>query len=324
MGARNHNRNAQNQSGGVQDVPSKDLDPFPENIGPIFFQNQFRTTIELPTTRKWPDANGRCAIITGSNTGLGFEASKQLLGLGISHLIMGVRSISRGEEAAAKLRANSAAKIDIWHLDMESYDSIQDFVRKCQDDLRQIDFVILNAGTAPLKFATVPTTGHERTIQVNHISTALLAVLLLPVLKGRARGPKPPMLTVVNSLTAHLCKFPNRSKRPLLPSFDDTSVTPWDPQERYGVSKLLSQLFFVELAQKVSPDDAIINLVEPGLTKGTSLAREATGLFSVAVKGFLAIAGRPVNRAAATYVDALLGHGKESHGCYLMNCNIAP
>ena len=306
-------------------VPSKDMAPLPDNFAPVFFQNQFRTTIELPTKEKYPNVKGECAIVTGSNTGLGFEAARQLLSLGLSHLVLGVRSLERGNAAATKLHtANPSAKIEVWELDLESYDSIQAFVRKCQDNLSRIDIVILNAGLSPLKFAIIPATGHEKTIQVNHISTVFLTLLLLPVLKSKSKGHNPPRLTLVNSVTAHLCKFLNRNERPVLPSFDDTAVTPWSANERYGISKLLCQLFIVKLAENVNPEDVIVNMVDPGLTKGTGLARDARGILGVAAKTFFSIAGRPVDRGAATYIDAVLGHGKESHGCFLMNCKIAP
>ncbi|MCJ1403244.1 hypothetical protein MMC11_006467 [Xylographa trunciseda] len=317
-------KSGEDYAAGAQLVPSRDMAPL-ENFGAVFFQNQFRTKIELPTKERYPDIDGKCAIVTGSNTGLGFESARQLLSLGLSHLVMGVRSLERGNAAATKLRAaDSSAKIEIWQLDMESYESIQAFVRKCQDNLSRIDIVILNAGLSPMDFATIPATGHERTIQVNHLGTALLTILLLPVLKSKSKGQTPPRLTVINSVTAHLCKFPNKDKRPLLPSFDDTAVTPWNAQERYGVSKLLCQLFVVKLAEKVKAEDVIINMVDPGLTKGTELSRHARGVIAVAAKIFFSVAGRPVDRGAATYVDAALGHGKESHGCFLMNCKIAP
>lgn len=318
-------KNTKDQIADAQLVPSKDMAPLPDNFAPVFFQNQFRTKIERPTKEKYPNVKIECAIVTGSNTGLGFESAKQLLSLGLSHLVLGVRSLERGNAAATKLQAaNFAAKIEVWELDMESYDSIQAFVRKCQGNLSHIDIVILNAGLSPMKFATIPATGHEKAIQVNHMSTVFLTLLLLPVLKSKSKGNSPPRLTLVNSVTAQLCKFPNRSDRPLLPSFNDTAVTPWNPQERYGVSKLLCQLFIVKLADNVNPEDVIINMVDPGLTKGTGLSRDAKGIIGVAAKTFFSIAGRPLDRGAATYIDAVLGHGKESHGCFLMNCKIAP
>jgi NAD(P)-dependent dehydrogenase (short-subunit alcohol dehydrogenase family) len=306
-------------------VASKDMPPLPKNFGKVFWNNQFKVKIPLPTPSKFPNLKGKVAIITGANSGLGFESARQLLTLGLSRLIVAVRSIQKGEDAASKLKlANPAATIDVWALDMESYDSIQAFVRKCDTELSRIDYTILNSGIGPMTFSTTRSTGHETTIQVNHISTMLLTILLLPILKAKSTRDNPARLTVVNSLTAHLCKFPNRHQRPLLASFDDTKITPWDSKERYGVSKLLPQLFLVELTEHVKSEDIIINMVDPGLTKGTGLARDAKGVLRVAGKAFFAIAGRPVDRGAATYVDALLCHGKESHGCFLMNTQISP
>ena len=90
------------------------------------------------------------------------------------------------------------------------------------------------------------------------------------------------------------------------------------------MSKLLPQLFLVELTEHVKPEDVIINMVDPGLTKGTGLSRHASGLVRIAAKAFFEIAGRTVDKGAATYIDALLGHGPESHGCFLMNTKISP
>ncbi|KUJ11889.1 NAD(P)-binding protein [Mollisia scopiformis] len=306
-------------------VASKNMPRFPDNFFKVFWNNQFRVKIELPTRSKYPSLAGKVAIITGANSGLGFESARQLLTLGLSHLVVAVRSIEKGNAAASKLKlASPKATIDVWQLDMESYDSIQSFVKKCDTTLSRIDYVILNAGVGPLRFGISSSTGHETAIQVNFLSTVLLAILLLPVLKAKSTRDMPAHMTIVNSVLAHTCKFPNRDQRPLLPSFDDTKITPWDPSERYGVSKLLTQLFLVELTEHVKSDDVIINMVDPGATKGTGLGRDVGGMLLIGYKLFQVIAARPVDRGAATYVDALLGHGKESHGCFLMNTEIAP
>ena len=309
----------------VATVASKDLPTFPKNFLKVFWKNQFKVSIPLPSGERFGSLEGKAAIVTGANQGLGFEAARQLLTLGLSHLIVAVRSLDKGKAAAAKLvTANSSAKIDVWVLDMESYDSIQAFVHKCDAELPHIEYTVLNAGIAPMDFRKVRSTGHETTVQVNHLSTVLLTILLLPVLKAKSTRQEPARLTVVNSVMAHLCKFPNRGQRPLLPSFDDPKTPPWDPQERYGVSKLLPQLFLLKLTENVNSDDVIINMVDPGLTKGTDLGRDASGVILILSKLFMGIAGRTVDRGAATYIDALLGHGKETHGCFLMNTEIAP
>lgn len=306
-------------------VASKDMPTLPKNFGSVFFKNQFCTKIEIPDPSQFPSLNGKTAIVTGANTGLGFEAAKQLLTLGLSRLVLAVRSVEKGNAAAEKLgRAHPSANIQVWSLDMESYDSIQAFVRKCNDELPHVEYAILNAGVMNLEPATTGATGHDQVIQVNHISTILLTILLLPVLRAKSTPGKPPTMTVVNSIMAHLAKFPNRQQRPLLPSFDNPKTLPYEISERYGVSKLLCQLFLVRLTEQVKSEDVIINMVDPGLTKGTGLSRQVKGTMRVMGDIFHGVAGRTAEQGAATYVDAILSHGQGSHGCFLMNKEIAP
>lgn len=203
------------------------------------------------------------------------------------------------------------------------YPSIQAFADKCRS-LSRIDMVIFNAGMAPFVFETVPETGHEQTIQTNHLGTMLLGILMLPVLKAHPRADGPPCMTFVNSATAHLCALPMKDDRPLLPSFDNAVKYQWSASDRYGASKLLCQLAVVRLAEQIDSRHVIINMVDPGLTKGTGLGARASGLTLLAAKAFIGIAGRRVDVGAATYVDAVLGHGQEAHGCFLVNCEVAP
>lgn len=315
----------------MQTVHSKDLQPLPASIAGTFFRNQFLTTIPLPTPASHPDIAGKCAIVTGSNTGLGFEAARQLLALGLSHLVMGVRSLEAGQVAADGLRKyskdSSNTKIDVWHLDMESYDSVQAFAKRCDKELpRRVDMAILNAGVAHTKFSTVPSTGHEPTVQVNHISTSLLAILLLPLLAAGGKDDlRPARLTIVTSLTAHSCEFPMKNQRPLLKAFDTSENFVGD---RYGTSKMLNQLFIARLASRyVDPKRVLINMVDPGLTRGTGLFRHIThsAFLTALAKCIMRVVGRPVERGAATYVDAVSRpHGEDLHGSLLMNCNVAP
>jgi NAD(P)-dependent dehydrogenase (short-subunit alcohol dehydrogenase family) len=287
-----------------------------------FIQNQF---CEKP--RKTPegiDLRGSIAIVTGSSSGLGLESSRQLLALGLSHLILAVRSEERGKAVASQLQsANPAAKIDVWLLDMESYKSVQDFALRCESELSRIDIVILNAGIAEMDFDIVPSSGHERVMQVNYYSTMLLTVLLLPILKAKVTTGMPAHITVVSSLMASFASFPNRSKRPLLSSFDDTSITPWDPVERYSTSKLLLQMFLTRLVEGVPAEVVTINMVEPGLTK-TNLFRKSRGLVGAMFDIMAFTSARTVEAGALTYIDAAVVKGTESHGSLLVNCRIAP
>ncbi|RYP45267.1 hypothetical protein DL768_008383 [Monosporascus sp. mg162] len=256
-------------------VGSKDLEPSNAPFFPnVFFNNQFRAKPQhLPSTTNLSDM---VAVVTGGNTGLGFEASRQLLSFKLSHLILAVRSPEKGEAAASELLTqHRKANIEVWQLDMSSYDSIQAFARRVQDKLSRLDIVILNAGVRKLSFDTVRGTGHEETIQVNYLSTALLAILLLPILKSKSPAGGPSRLTIAGAALSLAAKFPTKNKDPLLPSFDDAKT--FTGIDRYNTSKLLVQMFLWKLVDYVSADDVVVNVADPGFVKGTGLTRDAKG-----------------------------------------------
>jgi NAD(P)-dependent dehydrogenase (short-subunit alcohol dehydrogenase family) len=209
---------------------------------------------------------------------------------------------------------------------MASYKSIQDFTARVKTELPRLDIAVLNAGLGKTKFDVIPSTGHEEVIQVNYLSSMLLAILLLPILKTKTKSSPglPGRLAIVNSGLSLNAKFPNRQQLPLLPSFDDPKITPFEQGERYSTSKLLGHMFLYKLVDYVSADDVIVNLVDPGFVKGTELHRQATGILSVMLAGFQAATARNVKDGASTYLDATVVKGKESHGCFLADWQIRP
>ncbi|KAJ5606585.1 hypothetical protein N7510_009366 [Penicillium lagena] len=299
---------------------SKDMEPISSPFFPnIFFKSQFRAK---PT---WPPEStsliGKVAIVTGANQGLGFEASDQLLSLGLARLIIAIRSVAKGEAAADILRAKYPKTIiDVFQLDMSSYDSIQAFVAQVEQ-LERLDIAILNAGVRKMTFEPVPGTGHEETIQVNYISTTLLCVLLLPVLKSKsAEGPG--RISIISSGLAFQAKFRSRTATPILSSFDDPIF--FDVLDRYSTSKLLGMMFLRKLADYVSADDVVVNLVDPGFVKDTSLTRDLSLVGSALMTVWKHIAARSLRVGASTYIDGVVLKGKESHGCYIMSWKISP
>ncbi|KAI1377708.1 NAD(P)-binding protein [Hypoxylon crocopeplum] len=262
------------------------------------------------------------AIITGSNVGLGLAASRQLLKLELSHLVIGVRSQVKGDEAAIQLRKEfPASLISVWTMDLESYDSIRAFADRCAT-LPRIDIVILNAGLSKTYYSTCPATDHEVTLQVNYLSTALLAILFLPILKAKkAVGAiNPPVVTIVGSDLAYQTDI--HTKGPVLQQFNNPeafSQFPW-----YSKSKLLLTLFVSKLAEFVSPDEVLINMANPGMTRGTEFFREFSN-FSMWLVGLAQLLfARSVDVAATTYVDAAVAQGKGSHGSFLSDWKIKP
>jgi NAD(P)-dependent dehydrogenase (short-subunit alcohol dehydrogenase family) len=80
------------------------------------------------------------------------------------------------------LKAHSGDTADIWPLDLDSYASITAFAERCKT-LPWIDFAILNAGIMKAAFELNSQTHNEVVVQVNWLSTGLLAIMLLPILE---------------------------------------------------------------------------------------------------------------------------------------------
>jgi NAD(P)-dependent dehydrogenase (short-subunit alcohol dehydrogenase family) len=300
---------------------SKEMQPISSPFFPhIFFKNQFRSK---PT---WPPKDtslaGKVAIVTGANQGLGLEASDQLLSLSLSRLIIAVRSVAKGEAAANTFRAKyPQATIDVFQLDMSSYSSIQAFAAQVKQ-LDHVDIAILNAGVRKTKLELDPNTGHEETIQVNYISTVLLCILLLPILKQKSTPQQPGRISIVGSGLAFQSKFRNRTASPLLSSFDNPQN--FDVLDQYNTSKLLGMMFLWKLDEYVSADDVVVNLVDPGFVNGTSLSRDLSPVVSVLMAAWKNVAARSLKVGASTYVDAAVLKGKESHGSFIMSWEISP
>ncbi|KAK8132257.1 hypothetical protein PG999_000430 [Apiospora kogelbergensis] len=305
-----------------------DFDTTPEKRATqsAFFKRQLRVT--PPAVKKDEvEVSHKTAIITGSNTGIGFECARQLVDLSIARLILAVRSESSGQKARSALLAGQTHTIiEVWPLDLESYKSIQSFVDRTRG-LDRLDIFVNNAGMTKRDFALNTETGHETAVQVNYLSLALLTVLMLPTLRDKNQdSASPGRIVNVNSDVASWAKFKERQGlapgSSLLAALDDRSK--YDMMDRYYTTKLLGQLFLVELAKRVPPTVAVINAPNPGLCH-SGLQRDFDGT----IGGFLFVIfkrlfARTPDIGARALTDAALKHGLESHGQYVEDCRIQP
>ena len=277
---------------------------------------------------------GKTALVTGSNSGIGLECNRQFLELGLSRLIMAVRTPARGEAVAVPLRkAFPQARIEVWTLDMGDYASIQAFARRCETDLERLDIAVLNAATIHIDFIKNAHTGHEEMFQINYLSTALLAILLLPALKPKkgvegsmsSGVPAPGRLTIVSSGLSLTSAFSNHAADPLIPSFNSSHG--WGVaavNERYSVTKTLLVMFVQKASEYVRSTDVVINAVDPGLVKDTGLHRNVKGVGRAFMGAIKMAAGRTMEQGAWTYVDAAVVKDESSHGSFVMDWKICP
>jgi NAD(P)-dependent dehydrogenase (short-subunit alcohol dehydrogenase family) len=277
-------------------------------------------------SRRDVDLSGKTAIVTGSNIGLGLECARQLLDLGLSKLILAVRDEAKGEAARTNLSAGrslEAGAIEVWELDLSAYDSITKFAERASS-LERLDIAVLNAGVYKVNMTFNAATGYEEDVQVNYLSTALLTILLLPVLKAKKSGTAPGRLTTVSSDTAAWAKFNEKTADPLLPAFK-AKTDKWDMQERYSTSKLLGQLFLSELAKHVAPSVATVDAANPGFCYGSGLQRDGAGTLLGFVVGVVTrIIGRSCPIGARALTAAAVKFGDEVHGQYVEDGKIRP
>ncbi|TVY14648.1 Short chain dehydrogenase sol3 [Lachnellula arida] len=270
---------------------------------------------------------GKTAIVTGSNTGVGLETSRQLLVLGLSKLILAVRDENKGKAAAAKLSSNQSftkgVVIEVWKLDLSVYESIVAFVDRTKS-LERIDNVILNAGISPATNRFNEHTGHSETIQVNYLSTALLAILLLPVVKTkREYQSQPSRITFVSSEVASWTSFKQKNEFPLLTTFDKPGKI--DMLDQMFVSKLLGQFFIHDLAKIVPPSVALINSTSPATVYDSEFNREHDRTFVGAIaKTLIKLYGNKASVGARIVTDAAVNHGDETHGGFLSFQRLVP
>lgn len=267
---------------------------------------------------------GKTAIVTGSNAGLGFDCAAQLLDLGLSKLIIAVRSEAKGEAAKQTLltsRPTGKDDIEVWQLNLESYKSILSFIERAKS-LNRLDILVNNAGVSKQSFEINRETSHEQSVQVNYLSLALITILMLPIMKAKNSVAEPGHVVTVNSDVPAWAKFKEQDSISLLSAFDAPEF--WDEGDRYATSKLLGQLFVIELCKRIPDSVAIINAPNPGLCK-SGLVKEFNGTLRGFIFGiFERILARTAAVGARALTDAAVSQGQDSHGCYVEDGRIQP
>ncbi|KAF2663560.1 NAD(P)-binding protein [Microthyrium microscopicum] len=234
-------------------------------FGKLFYR---QLTVKAPDS--FPQVPGKTYIITGANSGLGLEAARTLSRLNAAKLILGVRTISKGEEAKQSILASTkrdASTIEVWPLDLNSYSSVIEFAQRCET-LDRIDGVLENAGVDLKKFEKSADSGDELTIKTNVLSTVLLGILLLPKLRDVSlRYGIVPILSMVSSQVHAMVKFPEAKDPNIFDTLNDEKKTKMS--ERYFLSKLVLMFAFREMSDKMTASGkkgkVIFNNVAPGL-----------------------------------------------------------
>jgi NAD(P)-dependent dehydrogenase (short-subunit alcohol dehydrogenase family) len=204
------------------------------------------------TTADIPDQTGRTAVVTGANTGLGYETATALAAKG-AHVVLAVRNIEKGKAAADLIaRAHPGASVAIQELDLTSLDSVRAAADQLRSNYDSIDLLINNAGVMMTpKSATKD--GFELQFGTNHLGHFALTNLLLDRVLA---APGSRVVTV--SSVGH--RFARNGIR-----FDDLQ---WEREYSrvgaYGQSKLANLMFTYELQRRLRGTDTIAAAAHPG------------------------------------------------------------
>jgi NAD(P)-dependent dehydrogenase (short-subunit alcohol dehydrogenase family) len=211
------------------------------------------------TTADIPDQTGRTAVITGANTGLGYETAAALAAKG-AHVVLAVRNLEKGKEAARRIeQATPGAQVALQELDLTSLESIRAAAEQLKSNYDAIHLLINNAGVMMTPKSTTKD-GFELQFGTNHLGHFALTGLLLDR-----------VLAAPGSRVVTVSSQGHRFIRGI--RFDDLQ---WDRDYSrvgaYGQAKLANLMFTYELQRRLAGTNTIAAAAHPG-GSNTELAR---------------------------------------------------
>ncbi|QUR65824.1 SDR family NAD(P)-dependent oxidoreductase [Mycobacterium spongiae] len=216
-----------------------------------------------------PDQTGRTAVITGANTGLGFETAAALAARG-AHVVLAVRNLDKGKQAGARITAAiPGAEVEIQELDLSSLESVRSAAAQLRSDHERIDLLINNAGVMYTPKSNTAD-GFEMQFGTNHVGHFALTGLLLDRL-----------LPVAGSRVVTVSSIGHRIRAAI--HFDDLH---WERSYSrvgaYGQSKLANLLFTYELQRRLAAGGTTIAVAAHPGGSNTELARNLPRMLAAA------------------------------------------
>ncbi|MEE2732737.1 MAG: oxidoreductase [Pseudomonadota bacterium] len=198
------------------------------------------------------DLNNKTILITGANSGIGFEAAKVLAAKG-AHVILACRNPSKGQAAIDAIKRDHAgAQLTLMSLDLSSLQSVRDFCAAVAARVDHLDVLVNNAGVMAPPYSKTAD-GFESQFGTNHLGHFALTALLLPLLEKAEAG----RVVVVSSVAHRLGNI----------RFHDLN---WEKRysrwQAYGQSKLANLMFAKELQRRLQQrgSKVIAVAVHPG------------------------------------------------------------
>jgi len=240
------------------------------------------------------DQGFRVCIVTGANTGLGYETARQVALKGNYRIILGCRSKERGQAAVDKIQKELDNKkissvVELGIMDLESLDSVHNFAIQFKARNLPLNILVLNAGVLPIGSKRELTKdGFEKCMGVNHLGHFLLTLHLLECL----RIASPSRVVIVSSMTYKMAKI----------NFDDIHLdNGWNRAVSYANSKLANIYFGYEFHRRYNHLGISANVLEPGIV-ASDILKEAHWFIRIFGTYFMNLIGTNTEKGAKTAV----------------------
>jgi retinol dehydrogenase-12 len=245
------------------------------------------------------DVKGQTVIVTGGNSGIGFETARVFASRG-ANVILACRSAEAGPAAAKQIEESTGQKVMFEQLDLNSLASVDAFAARFKADHTELKYLINNAGIMSIKNFELTAFGIEKQFGVNHVGHFHLTNLLMEPL----RAAKPSRVVNVSSAAHEMAHKQFMSNMPPTPE----RYGRW---ANYGDSKLANILFSKELNKREEENGVTAYSLHPGVIK-TNLHRN-----NVMAKVFYNLASifmKSIPQGAATTVFCALDPRAEPGG----------
>jgi NAD(P)-dependent dehydrogenase (short-subunit alcohol dehydrogenase family) len=215
-----------------------------------------------------PDLAGQLAIVTGANSGVGFQAARALAAAG-ADVVLACRSAPKAEAALAQIAPGARGRVWTEPLDLADLASVRDFATRVKAAHGRLDLLLNNAGVMAPKHRLTTAQGYELQFGVNFLGHFLLTALLLE-----------PLMRAPGARVVQVASLAHRQGR--LDFADPHAERAYVPWRAYRQSKLAMLVFALEFARRARAGGwGILSVAaHPGIA-ATEIVRNGPGLSSL-------------------------------------------
>lgn len=252
--------------------------------------------------------DGRIALVTGGNTGIGLETSRDLARRG-ARVIIASRNTARSKQAVEDIiRTTGNKNVEYRYLDLSKFSCVIQFVEEFNRDVQNLHILVNNAGCGKSS-PKLTEDGCDRMMQVNYISSFLLTTLLIEKLIAS----KPSRIVIMSSALHHI---------DILNADDIAGVNARFVPAIYVNSKLCQVLWMKALVKRL-PDGVTVNSVHPGIVK-TDIFDTFPKWIELFLKFMIGIIFKDARAGAQTTIHLCVAPELENTtGRYFANCRPA-